>query len=148
MVYKGDPKKLKTGRATLLADNDWAAIQALAKTEKTNLDVFANDPLANGPAFGIWDRRKLISFGMTNVCIPGAAQIANIITRKEHRRQGYASEIVSALITMHYEEGRHVFLIVDQNNKAGIQLFQHIGFVVENPMYWIKCVLKTASENT
>ena len=145
MVYRGPTSNLETGIATPLADNDWPAIQALAKSEKITLDMFSSDPLANGPAFGIWDRRKLVSLGMTNVCIPGAAQIANIITKRDYRRQGYASTIMSALISTHIHEGRHVFLIVDQNNNNAIRLFQKTGFVSENPMYWVKCVLKSDS---
>ncbi len=142
MVYRGLISTLNIGRATLLADNDVAAIQSLAESEKTTFEMFSSDPLANGPAFGIWERRKLIAVGMTNVCIPGAAQIANIITRKEYRRQGYASEVLSALISTHITEGRHVFLVVDQNNNNAINLFRKIGFASENAMFWVKCILK------
>ena len=142
MVYRGKTEDLDTGRATLLADNDMSAIQSLAKSEKISLDMYSGNPLANGPAYGIWDRRKLIALGTTNVCIPGAAQIANIITRKDYRRQGYASKIVSTLISTHLNEGHHVFLVVNPNNHKAIRLFEKIGFVNENSMFWVKCVIK------
>jgi predicted GNAT family acetyltransferase len=139
---------LKVGRATPLSDSDWPAIHSLAKSEKTPLEMVSSNPLATGPAFGIWERRKLIALGMTNVCIPGAAQIANIITRKEYRRQGFACEILSALISAHVREGRHVFLVVDQDNRNAINLFKKIGFVNEGAMFWIKCVLKDSINKT
>jgi ribosomal protein S18 acetylase RimI-like enzyme len=143
MVFRGSSSNLvQIGRATQLVDNDWTAIQSLAKSEKISLDIFSSNPLTNGPAFGIWDRRKLVSFGLTNVCIPGAAQIANIVTRRDYRRQGYASEIISALTSAHIADRRHVFLIVDQKNNTAISLFTKMGFVSENPMYWVKCVLR------
>jgi ribosomal protein S18 acetylase RimI-like enzyme len=142
MVYRGSPTDLHIGRAIPLEDNDLTAIHALAKSEKTTLEMFSNNPLANGPAYGIWERRKLISLGMTNVCIPGAAQIANVMTRKDYRHQGCASEVVSALIKAHINQGRHVFLVVDQNNHNAVRLFRKIGFESENVMYWVKCVLK------
>lgn len=145
MVYRGSVHNLYTGRATPLTDNDWAAMHSLAKTEKTTLEMISSNPLANGPAYGIWERRKLVALGMTNVCIPGAAQISNIITKRECRRQGCASEIVSALITAHAHEGRHVFLVVNQDNKAAIDLFKKIGFVNENAMFWIKCIIKESN---
>ena len=142
MVYRGSIKTLNVGRATQLADNDLTAIQSLTQSEKAGFEMFHTDPLANGPAYGIWERRKLIALGMTNVCIPGAAQIANIINRRDYRRQGCATEVLSALISTHVTEGRHVFFVVDQNNNNAIELFNKIGFTRENVMFWVKCVLK------
>ena len=144
MVFRGSVGTLHMGRATQLADNDVAAIQAFKRSEKTGQGLFDANPLAKGPAYGIWERRKLIALGMTNVCIPGAAQISNIITRRDYRRQGCATEVLSALIRAHVSEGRHVFLVVEQNNSAAIALFEKIGFASENVMFWVKCVLKEA----
>lgn len=142
MLYRGDPADLDPGRATALADNDLAAVLALAKAEGTTLALPEHDPFAYGPAFGIWERRKLVSLGTTSVCLPGVAQIDNVLTRKDHRRQGYGAEIVSALVLAHLAEDRGVFVVVDQDQTPSHHLFEKLGFVRERPMYLMTCVLK------
>jgi ribosomal protein S18 acetylase RimI-like enzyme len=142
MVHQDATSLVGSERAVPLTETDWTAITALAKSEKIALEMFSSNPLMHGPAYGIWERRKLVAVGMTNVCIPGAAQISNIITRKECRRQGYATAIISALISDHKNAGRQVFLVVDRDNSDAIRLFTELGFTRENEMFWVKCVLK------
>jgi ribosomal protein S18 acetylase RimI-like enzyme len=142
MLYRGDPDDLDPGRATALADNDLAAALALAKAEGVTLALAADEPFAQGPAFGIWERRKLAALGTTSICLPGVAQIDNVLTRSEYRRQGYGEEIVSALVLAHLAEDRGVFVVVDEAQTASQRLYETLGFVRERPMYLMTCVLK------
>lgn len=142
MLYHGDPSDLAVERASELVENDVAAIQALARTEKLSLNLVSEDPLEQGPAFGIWERRRLVAMGLTTVCLPGAAQIDNVVTRSEYRRQGYATDVVSALLLTHLAKGRRVFTLVDQQNTAAIGLLEKLGFTRERPMYSMVCVLR------
>lgn len=142
LLYRGDPSTLDPHLASELADNDLAAIQTLARTEKVALNGVPSDLLKQGPAFGIWERRKLVAVATTIVCLPGAAQINNVITRKEFRRHGYGSAVISALLLAHLSQGRSVFAVVDQTNLETLHLFEKLGFTRERVMYAMACVLK------
>jgi GNAT superfamily N-acetyltransferase len=142
MLYRGDPSTLDTGAATELAENDLAAVQALARAEKLALQQFSDELFEQGPAFGVWERRKLISVGTTTLTMPGVVQIGNVMTRESHRRQGYASAVVSALLLRHLAQGDSVFAIVARANAAGLGLLGTLGFVQERLMYAMQCVLR------
>lgn len=145
MTYGGSGDLHETPQVVELADNDLSAAQALAKAEKVPFLGFSANPFQYGPAFGIWERRKLIAMGTTVVCLPGVAQIGNVITRKEHRRQDYAMAIVSALVRAHLTEGRGVFVIVDEQNVGGRALLEKSGFEPARLMYEMSCVLGLAA---
>lgn len=146
MLYRGDPEDLDPGRATPLADNDMAAVLALADASGTTLALPTDEPFAHGPAFGIWERRKLVALGTTTICLPGVAQVDNVLTRTEYRRQGYGAEIISALVLAHFAEGRGVFVVVDQDQIASLHLFEKLGFIRERPMYLMTCVLRAVHQ--
>ncbi|MCU0519370.1 MAG: GNAT family N-acetyltransferase [Anaerolineae bacterium] len=132
---------LRPRRVEALANGDWVAVQALAEAEAISLPAQAGDPFQQGPAFGVWDRRRLIAMGLTAVCLPGAAQINAVVTRKEFRRQGYATAVVTALLRAHLLQGRSIFLVVDQDNAEALSLLDNLGFVRERPMYAMRCIL-------
>lgn len=148
MVYRGIPEALDLGDAVELTENDIPAMQALAKAEKMQLQSFAKNPFEHGPAYGIWVRKKLLAMGTTNVHVPNAAQIGNIITRKEHNRRGYATQVVSALVQALEAQELCVFLMVTQENHEALRLFEGMGFVRERPMYLMRCVIQDVPEET
>lgn len=142
LLYRGDPTELDAGTATELVDNDIATVQALARAEKLELQCFSDDLFDQGPAYGVWDRRKLVSMGTTTLSLPGLAQLGNIVTREAHRRQGHASAVVSALLLRHLAQGDSVFVIVDITNTPALALFESLGFVRARSMYSMQCVLR------
>jgi ribosomal protein S18 acetylase RimI-like enzyme len=144
MIYRRDHRPPLSSQVAQLADNDLPAAQALAKAEKVPFLGFSDNPFQHGPAFGIWDRRKLAAMGTTVVSLPGVAQIDNVVTREEYRRQGYATAVVSALVRAHLAEGRGVFAIVDEQNVGGVGLLEKLGFQPERPMYAMSCILGPA----
>lgn len=142
MLFRGDPDSLSPGRATQLADNDFSAVKALARTEDFPLRAHSQEPFTHGPAYGIWERRRLVSMGTTALCVPGAAQIDNILTHSDYCRQGYGSAVVAALVATHRAEGRHVFTVIEQDNEAGIEFLRSLEFERVRPMYRMHCVLR------
>ncbi|MBN1246707.1 MAG: GNAT family N-acetyltransferase [Anaerolineae bacterium] len=142
MLYRGDPSNLDPGAATELVENDFAAAQALARAEQMELQLFSDEPFDQGPAFGVWDRRKLVAMGTTTLAMPGLVQIGNVVTREAYRRQGCATAVVSALLLRHLALGASVFVIVDKTDAAALGLFERVGFAVERTMYSMQCVLR------
>ena len=80
--------------------------------------------------------------GATRLQIPGAAEIGNVATRSTHRRRGYGRQAVAALVRAHVAEGRRVFLMVFQTNKAAVRLYEGLGFVRLRPMFLMRCRLR------
>lgn len=140
MVFKGTEESLDPGPAEPLTIKDIPAIQALAKTE--GLSMLEKDPLACGPAFGVWRRRQLISMATTRIRVPGAAEIGNIVTHKDYRQQGYGSAVISALVKSLREQALQVFLMVYQTNAEAIRVYEKLGFEIVRPMYLMHCVIK------
>lgn len=142
MLYRGDPGDLDASSAVELVENDLSAAQSLTKAERFEMICLSDQLVGQGPAYGVWDRRRLVAMGTTALVLPGAAQIGNIVTRSDCRRHGHASTVIGALLKDHLAQGRSVFVVVDQANNAAVALFDHLGFTRERPMYAMKCVLR------
>ncbi|HNT76932.1 MAG TPA: GNAT family N-acetyltransferase [Anaerolineae bacterium] len=125
---------------TALDEHDLPAMRALA--ESGGLKLLEHDPFVAGPAFGVRKGRKLVSMATTRLRVPGAAEIGNVVTHKDHRRRGYASAVVAALVRALAAEGVAVFLQVYQNKPECIALYQKLGFEIVRPMYWVRCRVK------
>lgn len=142
MLYRGDPGDPDASVAIELVENDLAVAQSLAKAERFELASFSERLFGQGPAHGIWERRRLIAMGMTTLVLPGLARLGNIVTRSDYRRRGYASAVVTALLSDHLAQGRSIFVVVGQANSAAVALFDHLGFARERTMYAMRCVLR------
>jgi ribosomal protein S18 acetylase RimI-like enzyme len=143
MLFRGDPEALSSERATQLADNDLSSAKALVRAEGYPLRSYSQEPFAYGPAYGVWERRRLVAMGTTSLCVPGAAQIDNILTHSDYRRRGYGSAVIGALVAAHHAEGRHVFAVVEQDNEVAIDFLESLAFVRARPMYRMHCVLRS-----
>ncbi len=142
LLFRGDAGTLDPHSASELGENDLAAVQALARAEKLGMNLSPDGFSKDTPAFGVWERRKLVSAGMTLACLPGVAQIDNVITRAEFRRRGYGSAVVSALLLAHLAKGRRVLAVVNQDAAGTLGFFEKLGFAQERAMYSMECVLK------
>ncbi len=142
MLFEGRAEELVSPQAERLDARDLRAMHALAERSGYEVQAFEDDLLAQGPAFGIWEGRKLISMATTLLTLPGAAQIGNVVTLPERRRQGYATQAVSALVRAHLAEERPVFVIVDRQNRAAIRLFDRLGFGTVRRVYALRCRLE------
>lgn len=147
MIFRGDPATLAPGPAAALEAKDLPAMRALAEAEA--LPAFEKDPLASGPAFGVWEGRTLVAMATTRLTIPGVAEIGNIVTRAKYRERGYGAAVTSALAQALAAKGLCVFLMVYQNNATAIRLYERLGFETVRPMYLLRCRLKAPeSEDT
>ncbi|HOT90352.1 MAG TPA: hypothetical protein PLJ78_00450 [Anaerolineae bacterium] len=142
MVFRGDPATLDAGPVTELAVNDLAAMQALAKNARVELRFTAKDPFTQGPAFGIWEKHQLVAMGVTELRLPGAAQIGHLIAVPAASRSASIAAITAALVKAHAAGNRRVFYIVAQQDEDTVQLFEALGFVRERPMYRMYGTLK------
>ncbi|HQE92910.1 MAG TPA: hypothetical protein PLH19_13695 [Anaerolineae bacterium] len=142
MVFRGRPEDVDSGLATPLTDNDLPAMQALAKNEHVELLFATKKPFAQGPVFGIWEKHKLVAMGTTDLRLPGAVQIGNIIAHQSPNGHVYRANIAAALIKAYAGQNVRVFMIVDQHDEEALQLFTELGFTPERPMYRMRCVLK------
>jgi ribosomal protein S18 acetylase RimI-like enzyme len=137
LVFQGDPRQLAPGRAEPLRRAHLSAMQALAENE--GLPMLEKDPFTSGPAFGVWDERDLVSMATTRLRIPGAVEIGNIVTHTAHRRQGYATAVISALVQALCKGRACVFLMSYQSNIPALRLYKRLGFEIQRPMYLIRC---------
>ncbi|MEA3341619.1 MAG: GNAT family N-acetyltransferase [Chloroflexota bacterium] len=141
MQFTGDAPTLDPGGAVPLGQKDLRSMQALA--ENAGLTALETDPFRRGPAFGVWERDQLAAMAATRLLVGGAAEIGNIATRTTHRRRGLARQAIAALVQEHIAEGRRVFLIVYQTNRAAARLYEGLGFERVRPMFLLRCRLET-----
>lgn len=123
-----------------LDEHDLPAMIALA--ESGGLKLLESDLLTPGPAFGVRKGRKLVSMATTRLRVPGAAEIGNVATHKDHRRKGYASAAVTALTRALRTEEQCVFSHIFQSKPECLAFYQKLGFEIARPMYWMRCRVK------
>ncbi len=142
MVYENDAAELMTDPAVELTPEDWPAMQALAKAEKTVVRTFSKDPFEHGPACGVWDKQSLVGMMTTNVRVPGAAKIGNLVIRKEYQDRGYDACIIGALVRALQAEDICPFIIIEQEREEMVARLEHLGFERQRPMYLMHCRLE------
>jgi ribosomal protein S18 acetylase RimI-like enzyme len=146
MLFAGDAEALEIGTAAPLNAKHLQAMQALAHL--TALKPLAKDPLAPGPAFGVWEGRTLAAMATTHVNIPSVAEIGDIATHPDYSHRSYTEHVIGALIRAHEEEGKRAFIMVDESNHEAIQRYEKMGFEHKRLMYRMRCrVEETVAEN-
>lgn len=141
MIFRGDPAALDPGDAVSLGPPDMPEMAALAGRE--GMAAFERDPLARGPWYGV--RRAdanglaLVAQGGTHLMLSHAAEIGNVVTARTHRRRGYGSQVVAALVRALHARGKAVFLQVFKDNEAAIACYERLGFERLRTMHLAKC---------
>ena len=141
MVFHGTPCDLDAGDTTKLTAHDLPAMQALADVAKVPLHHIAKNPFKQGPAFGIWDRRKLVAMGTTDIRASGFVKIGNIVARGELESRQHVAHVTAVLVKAHAAPNTDVFLIVPQQDQEAIGVFERLGFMRERPMFQMHCLL-------
>jgi ribosomal protein S18 acetylase RimI-like enzyme len=139
MLFRGDPAALDPGAAFLLGPADLSEMAALAQREE--MMAFGRDPLARGPWYGVRRDGALIAQGGTHF-ISRVAEIGNIVTAREYRRQRYGSQVVAALVRALYARGLAVFLQVFKDNAPAIACYERLGFERLRTMHLARCRLR------
>jgi len=137
MLFRGDPAVLDPGVALPLGPVDLPEMMALAQSE--GMTAFESDPLARGPWFGVRQDGVLVAQGGTHFMTGRVAEIGNIVTAHGHRRRGYASQVVAALVQAHRAQGRTVFLQVLKDNAPAIACYERLGFERRRTMRLARC---------
>jgi ribosomal protein S18 acetylase RimI-like enzyme len=137
MLYRGDPSSLDPGDAVRLTSSDLPAMKSLAQREV--MMAFEEDPLGRGPWYGVWRNGQLVAQGGIHLILSRAAEIGNIVTARTHRRQGFATQVVAALLEELKAEGRLVFLQVLEANRPALAFYEHLGFKRLRTMYLARC---------
>ncbi len=125
-----------------LGPGDWSAMKSLARAEKVALEAFTKDPFAQGPAFGVWEKRRLQAMGMTLIRLPRAAHIGNVLVRRECEGQDHDLTVIAALTNALLAEDCCAFLMLPQAEEAASRRLEHLGFQKARLMYRIRCVLR------
>ncbi len=137
MLFRGDPAALDPGTASRLGPADLPEMAALARHE--GMMAFGRDPLARGPWYGVRRNGSLIAQGGTHFIISRVAELGNIVTAREYRRQGYGSQVVAALVQAHHAQGKAVFLQVLRDNAPAIACYARLGFERVRTMHLARC---------
>jgi len=91
--------------------------------------------LETGQYFGLRKDGRLVSAAGVHVYSQeyGVAALGNIVTRPEHRHQGYATQVVARLCQSVLEEVQYVGLNVKADNDAALACYSKLGFEVVAP---------------
>ncbi|HEY52653.1 MAG TPA: GNAT family N-acetyltransferase [Caldilineae bacterium] len=128
MLHNPDLGQQNTGSARLLEAADLPAMIALARA--ADAMVFGPDTFARGAFFGIDSDGELIAMGGVQNELSGFSEIGSIVTHPAHRRQGHASQIVSALTRHLHNRSQQAFLVLFQANTAALALYQKLRFEI------------------
>lgn len=137
MIFRGDASALDPGAAERLGPRDLPEMAALARREE--MMAFELDPLARGPWYGVRDDGILIAQGGVHLMLSHAVEIGNIVTAREHRRRGFGSQVVAALVRALRAQGKEVFLQVFKDNQAAVPFYEGLGFERLRTMLLARC---------
>jgi GNAT superfamily N-acetyltransferase len=93
--------------------------------------TFSADLFTQGIYIGAYERGRIIAAGGTHALAPTyrIAVLGNILTAPEARRQGYATAITAALVSMLLKQHfSPVILDVFEDNSDAIRIYQRLGF--------------------
>ena len=139
MTFRDDAGELDPADVERLAPEDLPAMSALARQE--GMQAFDRDPLTRGPWYGVRRGGELVAQGGTHLLLARAAEIGNIVTAKAHRRRGYGTQVVAALVRDLERRGYRVFLHVLKSNRAAVSFYEHLGFQRTRTMLLAQCRL-------
>jgi len=137
MVFRADLSGLDPGAAVPLRPWHLEEMRALAQSE--DMMAFERDPLSRGPWYGAWADGRLVAQGGTHLVLDRAAEIGNVVTARKHRRRGYGTQVVAALLQGLRSQECAAFLHVLEENEAALAFYEHLGFARQRTMILAQC---------
>lgn len=140
MVFVGDADALSnTSLAEQLSEAALPEMQALAR--EVGVMTFREMAFRCGGYYGVWIEGHLAAMGGVLLRIPGFAEIGGICTHPAHRRKGYASAIVAALVREITLTGDRPLLHVSPKNIGAIRCYEQLHFAPVQTMcvvqFWV-----------
>ncbi len=133
MAFTGRAAMLDAGGAVPLADQDWPDMLALAG--RGGVYALEEHALRHGPYWGVWRDGRLVSMAGTRLQVGHVAEIGNVVTDPDYRRQGLALQTVSAVTGDLLSRELTVILHVFQSNQAAQMCYRRLGFEPTRAMY-------------
>lgn len=92
--------------------------------------------VAEGPYYGIWENGRIVAIAGTQTISVGygVAMVANVLTHKDYRGRGYATECVSALTERLLKEVPLIVLNVEPKNTSALHVYQRLGYQEAGPI--------------
>ncbi len=102
--------------------------EAQAVSNLLGADLQRTQGFLRGMAFGIFKRKKLVSFAASPEMLEDIAIIRGVQTAPEERNKGHATSVCSALVQKLHHQGKDVMLYVSKDNPSAIRVYKKIGF--------------------
>jgi len=88
-----------------------------------------------GDYFGIRVDGQLIAMTGERMKVDGFTEISAVCTHPDHRRHGYAHDLVSAVTQAVFNRGERPFLHVFGDNLPAIALYERLGYTIRRTMH-------------
>lgn len=88
-----------------------------------------------GDYFGIRVDGRLIAMTGERMKLDGFTEISAVCTHPDHRHQGYAHDLVSAVTGAVLDRGERPFLHVFTDNLPAIALYERLGYTIRRTMH-------------
>lgn len=132
MVWHAGPKMKDCRAQKLNASN---IDEMLALVELTKPGPFGRRTTEMGRYLGIHKDGRLVAMAGERLRMPGYTEISAVCTHPEHRGNGYATLLVSALVDQITERNEIPFLHVAAENVSAIRVYDKLGFTTRRVIH-------------
>lgn len=122
-----------TGPLLPLGAEDVAEMVALV--ELTRPGPFGPRTHELGGYLGIRVGGQLVAMAGERLRPHGYSEVSAVCTHPDHRGRGYSRALLSAVARGIRDRGELPFLHVVADNTSAIALYEHVGYVIRQPMY-------------
>ena len=98
--------------------------------------------LTFGPYYGAYHDDSLVSIAGVHFATPWMAEIGNVVTHFNYRKQGLAYQCTKLVAEALQAVSEQIFLCVFADNTPAIRLYEKMGFVKDDDLYLLQYYLK------
>jgi ribosomal protein S18 acetylase RimI-like enzyme len=95
---------------------------------------------------GVFESDRLTAIGSSFISLPETWNLVSIETHKDFRGRGFATQVVSSLVTRALEETKVVTVTVMSDNAAAIKTYAKLGFRKTQDRIWADCGVDSKHE--
>jgi ribosomal protein S18 acetylase RimI-like enzyme len=108
----------------------------LALVEETRPGPFRERTIELGAFYGVRDNGALIAMAGERLRPPGWTEISGVCTAPQARGRGLGTRLIQAAAARILARGEQPFLHVAARNTTAIRLYEHLGFIVRQPVHF------------